>query len=108
MWEFLALLAVVALIIGLARVFREVWVDYRAGRRSLATALAITCIVAGIPVVFAAMAFEERGPANVRVALQAVGIGLVIGGGVFGAAGLVLDRRLGTTGGTQTKDPDAQ
>ena len=93
--EWLALIAVVAVVIALMSVFRDVWAQYSAGQRSIATALAITCIVAGVPVVFAATALEQAEAEGLRTALQAVGMGLVIGGGVFGAVGLALDRRLG-------------
>jgi len=99
-------LAVIAAVIGLASVFRDAWAHYRAGQRSLATALAITCIVAGVPTVFVATALEQAESEWLRGAVQALGIGLVIGGGVFGAAGLILDRRPGKKSGKQPRGPE--
>lgn len=95
MFELYLLLGVVgAFLLVLASTVREGWKDYREGRRSLAMALAITCIIAGMPVVFVASALERGGPAELVTVLQVVGIVLVFAGGVLGAVGLVLDRRL--------------
>src|SRR3954447_2381878 len=92
LWLYISLAA--AFGTALASVLRDVWRDYRSGRRSLATALAITCITAGMPVLLAATALEQGGPAELVKVLQVVGIALVFAGGSFGAVGLVLDRRL--------------
>lgn len=106
--ELLLLFAVVAVSIRLVSVFRDVWAQYRAGYRSIATALAISCIVAGVPVVFVATALEQTDLAGLRAALQAVGVGAIIGGGVFGAVGLVLDRRMAKTVGEQPRDTEVR
>ncbi len=98
------LAAVGAVVMTLARIVHDVWAQYRTGQRSVATALAITCIVAGLPVVYAA---EQAKAAGMRTALQAVSIGLGIGGGVFGAVGLVLDRRLGKARDAHQGDTDS-
>lgn len=90
----LSALVVVLAPIGLLNVFLEVWRHYREGKRSLATALAITCIVFAIPLIFTGMVLEQKGFTGTKDALFAVGIGLGIGCGVFGAVGLFLDRRL--------------
>jgi|GEM_PF-3324236 len=103
--QWLACLAVIAVVIGVVSVFRDVWAQYRVGKRSLATALAITCIVAGMPTVFVAVILERAESEVLRAAVQAVGIGLVIAGGVFGAVGLILDRRPSKPGDEQRDDP---
>ncbi|MFM7151939.1 MAG: hypothetical protein ACKO23_19095 [Gemmataceae bacterium] len=90
----LSFLAVVLGPISLWNVSLEVWGNYRAGKRCLATPLAITCIVIAIPLIFTGMVLEQKGFTGTKDALFAVGIGLGIGCGVFGAVGLFLDRRL--------------
>lgn len=82
-----------SVVIALSSVFRDVWTQYRAGQRSLATALAITCIVAGVPVGVIATALEDYESTQTRYVVQSVCIFLLLAAGCFGAVGLVLDRR---------------
>lgn len=93
-WEKLVLVAIVAAVLGLAKVAVEVWRQYRAERRSLATALAISSIVAGVPVVFIHKALEQANQDELYEAFGVVGVVLLVFGGVLGGIGLVLDRRL--------------
>ena len=102
---YLLISLVVVFILTLAGTVRDVWTDYCAGRRSCATALAITFLIAGMPVVFAASALEQAGPADLVKVIQVVGIGLVFAGGIFGAVGLVLDRQLRKAGAVR-RDSD--
>jgi len=90
----LSFLVVVLVPIGLWNVSLEVWGNYRAGKRSLATALAITCIVIAMPLIFTGLILEQKGFTRMKDTLIAVGTGLGIGCGVLGAVGLFLDRRL--------------
>lgn len=99
---------VCAYLITLVRVVGDVWARYREGRRSIATALAITCVVTLIPVAFAATALEKAEPAWLREALGAVAIGLVFGGAVLGAVGLVLDRNRRKTCDRPPRDPESR
>ena len=92
--EWLVLLILLAVIFGLASVFLEVWSAFRNQKRSIATAIAITCIVLGVPTVFAAGYFEAQQASVLQQGLQMAGIVLMFGAGISGAIGLVWDRRI--------------
>lgn len=92
--ELLVLLVLLAVPIGLASVFVEVWRAFRDKKRSIATAIAITCIVAGVPIVFAATYFETQPPSGFGKFLQTVGIVVMFCAGISGCIGLVWDQRI--------------
>jgi drug/metabolite transporter (DMT)-like permease len=80
---------------GFARVFLEVWSAFRDQKRSIATAIAITCIVLAVSTGFAAGYLKEAQQASaLQQGLETVGIVLMFGGGISGAIGLVWDRRI--------------
>ena len=80
---------------GFASVFLEVWSAFRDQKRSIATAIAITCIVLAVSTVFAAGYLKEAQQASaLQQGLETVGIVLMFGGGISGAIGLVWDRRI--------------
>lgn len=92
--ERLVLLIVRAVIFGFISVFLEAWSAFRDRKRSIATAIAITCIVVGVPTVFTALCFEAQQASALQQRLQTAGIVLMFGAGISGAIGLVWDRRI--------------
>jgi Flp pilus assembly protein TadB len=92
--HFLVFLVVVSVIFSMASVMMEVWRAYRDKNRSIATAVAITCIVAGFPTMFAATIFEKQEPSNWQHFFEATGIVLFYAAGILGAVGLIWDRRI--------------
>ena len=73
---------------------RWVWRECRSRQRSVATAIAMTCIVAAFPTVAGATLLEQQPPSIIQQALQMAGIVLMFSAGVLGGIGLVWDRRL--------------
>jgi hypothetical protein len=81
-------------ILVLAGVFLDVWRAVRDKKRSIATAIAITCIVAGVPTMIAAGFLKSQVASFSQQALETAGIVLMFGAGISGAIGLVWDRRM--------------
>ena len=90
----LLLLVIFSVAFGLAGVFIEVWRAFRCRKRSLATAIAITCIAVGFPTIFAATYFAKLETSAVQQFFAVAGIVLMFGAGIFGAIGLLCDRRI--------------
>ena len=89
---FVALLAL-AVPIGMARLFWEAWRVLRDKTRSIATAIAITCIAFGVPTIFIATYLENQPPSVLQQSLRMIGIFLMGTAGIAGAIGLVWDYR---------------
>ena len=92
--EWLTILVLLTVPIGLASLFIDVWRAVHDKKRSVATAVTITCIVIGVPTVFAATYFETHGPSAFLWPLQTLGGILMFIAGISGAIGLVCDRRI--------------
>ena len=92
--ELLFLLALFALIVGMVRVFLDTWSAYFQKQRSLATAIAITCVVAGIPILAAFYVCQELGYPTMERSFQIAGMVVFYGAGISGAIGLIWDRRI--------------
>ena len=105
--EWLALIAVVAVVIGLVSVFRDV-VQYRGPKEPRDGPGDHLHRRRGARGVRGDRPRTGRRAEGLRTALQAVGMGLVIGGGVFGAVGLALGSKAGEgpRRASATRSPD--
>jgi Flp pilus assembly protein TadB len=90
----LALLVRLAVPIGLASVLMEMWREFRDSKRSIATAIASTCIVANIPIVFVATCLETQPELCIGTFLQTVGFAGMFCAGISEGTGLVWDQRI--------------
>jgi len=92
--EWLLLLIIVTIPIGLVSVFIETWQSFYGRKRSFATALAITCIVVAMPVCVGAIYLETPRPSMFQKALQFAVTALMLCAGISGVIGLLWDRRI--------------
>lgn len=90
--EVLLLGVVLVLVISLADDLRGAWAAVRSSRRSLATALAFTFIIAQMAYFFVVFPFD-RSAGVVEESIETPLIVLFFAVGILGAIGLVADRR---------------
>jgi hypothetical protein len=90
---YFVLLALLMVIYSICAMLADVWRAYREKKRSLATAVAISCIAAGILEVPATV-YAQREASVFQEPLEVAGIVLLFWAGILGAVGLIWDRQL--------------